>query len=476
MPACGSLPRCSAFCRSPQPAPATPAGGPSSSPKPGTRCQTPCTYFGSRLGIPAPLRALPSGTANPVVNAPVANARWLVGAKERWQHSAMAFPLDGVRVLDISRVVAGPFAGRMLSDLGADVVKVEPPDGDPTRVWGAVLNGLSGFYTQQNAGKRNICVDLKAPGAAALITDLAGQADVVIENYRPGVMDRLGIGWEQLSAAKPDLIMLSISGFGSQSSWSDRASYAPIIHAESGMVERKQSLEDGAAAGGSSVPSDLPLSVADSFAGLHGVVAVLSALRLRDKTGQGQHIDLSMLNAMTATDDYAHFSLDHEPMRRMGGRVYHTGYGGVMVAGDERAIWSVLNRFGHVVDAGRSEDPIPVKAERRKQLLNEWFGARATRDELVKILEDVNLAYADLPHQREVFDSQVASELGLSVDLDDRGGSIRRVVQSPYRFSNAESGVRRGAPHKGEHNEEVLAEWLGGTPDVRAGVLHSDVP
>src|ERR1051325_8796661 len=123
-------------------------------------------------------------------------------------------PLGGVRVLDLSRFIAGPFAGRLLADLGADVVKIEPPSGDVTRLFGVVRDGLSGLYFQQNAGKRNVSIDLKQPGAVELVAELAAHADVVIENFRPGVLDKLCLGYEALAANNPKLVMLSISGFG----------------------------------------------------------------------------------------------------------------------------------------------------------------------------------------------------------------------------------------------------------------------
>ena len=141
------------------------------------------------------------------------------------------YPLSGLKVLDLSRVLAGPFAGRLLADLGADVVKVEPPEGDVTRFWGRVKGGVPGFYHQQNAGKRNISIDLRAPGARELVLDLVRSADVLIENYRPDVMGRLGLGYEVLSQANPRLIMLSISGFGAGGPESPRPAYAPIVHA-----------------------------------------------------------------------------------------------------------------------------------------------------------------------------------------------------------------------------------------------------
>ena len=154
----------------------------------------------------------------------------------------MNFPLAGVRVLDLSRVLAGPFAGRMLSDLGAEVVKLEPPEGDVTRRWGRMRAGLSGYYTQQNAGKQSVCVNLEAPGAAALVRRLASKADVLIENFRPGVMMRHGLAWKDLSADNTRLIMLSISGFGQEGPESHRAAYASVLHAETGIGGTRDSI------------------------------------------------------------------------------------------------------------------------------------------------------------------------------------------------------------------------------------------
>ena len=152
----------------------------------------------------------------------------------------MTYPLAGIKVLDFTRVLAGPFVSRMLSDLGADVIKVEPPEGDMTRAIGRKINDLSGYFTQQNAGKRAICVDLAQPGASALMLQLAAKADIVLENFRPGIMSSFGLGWEELSAVNPKLVMLSISGFGQTGPERDRASYAPIIHGEVGLLERQQ--------------------------------------------------------------------------------------------------------------------------------------------------------------------------------------------------------------------------------------------
>ena len=203
-------------------------------------------------------------------------------------------PLEGVKALDLSRVFAGPIAGRTLSDLGADVVKVEPPDGDVTRLWGHKTAGLSTYFTQQNCGKRNVCIDLNAEGGPELVAQLAERADVLIENFRPGVMTRFGLDWDALSARNPALIMLSISGFGQDGPESQRAAYASIVHAEAGILPP---------AVGDEMPLDLDLSAADVLSGMHGVIAVLAALRARDAGGPGQHIDMAMMDAMTYSAD-----------------------------------------------------------------------------------------------------------------------------------------------------------------------------
>ena len=151
----------------------------------------------------------------------------------------MSYPLEGLRVLDMSRVLAGPFAGRMFADLGADVVKLEPPDGDTTRLWGADIGGNPGYYHQQNTGKRNVSIDRTKPRAAELVKALAAKSDIVIENFRPGVAGRLGVGYAALSEANPRLVMLSISGFGQEGPEAQRAAFAPVIHAEAGLIDRQ---------------------------------------------------------------------------------------------------------------------------------------------------------------------------------------------------------------------------------------------
>ena len=261
-------------------------------------------------------------------------------------------PLDGLRVLDLSRALSGPFAGRILADLGADVVKVELFGADIAQTYGKVIRGRSGLYSQLNAGKRSIELDLRRPGDVARLLDLAAACDVVVENFRPGVLDRFGAGWSALSAVNARLVMLSISGFGQDVPEAGRPAYAPIIHAESGLIGRQADVSGGP-------PADIALALADSLAGLHGTIAILAALRLRDRTGTGQHIDVSMLDAMLATD------------------------------GGLRSVVPMPYRFSDA-ESGPARG-VPQTGEHTKDVLREWTGRADLPDRSVRARREVGI-------------------------------------------------------------------------------------
>jgi CoA:oxalate CoA-transferase len=379
----------------------------------------------------------------------------------------MVRPLDGIRVLDLSRVVSGPFAGRMLSDLGADVVKIEPPEGDVTRFWGEKRHGISGFFQQQNAGKRNVCVDLRSPGSVELVIALAAQCDIVLENFRAGVMDRLGLGWTVLSAVNPRLIMCAISGFGQTGPDSGRAAYAPVVEAEVGFVKRQADLDEAP-------PTDPVLSIADYNAGLHGLVGVLAALHMRSVTGMGTFLDLSMVDAMLATDDYLHNVIDGYPLERLGGDYWRTADGDwLMIASQLKAVFGALNRRAGLVDPTPPGADLDTKVRMRREAVRQWVLSFPTTKALTDALDGAGLAWGQLRSDEHAINSPTALAHGIVASVDDRGGGRRGVVQSPYRFSNAESGVRGGAAHRGEHNAEVLAEWLGHAPEDIAALVRS---
>ncbi len=373
----------------------------------------------------------------------------------------MAFPLEDLKVLDLSRVLAGPFAGRMLADLGADVIKVEPPDGDLTRLWGAVIGGVPGYYHQQNVGKRNVCIDLTVAEGKELVQALAAKADVVIENFRPGVAARLGVSYADLSAANPRLVMLSISGFGQDGPEAQRAAFAPVIHAEAGLIARQARLSGNP-------PYDLPVSMSDTNASLHGLVAVLSALWMRERTGRGQHIDMAMIDATVATDDCMHYSLeDSEQTRVLPSEVWETKDGQVLISADFRHIWNHLSEEGRLADPAPAGASIAEKSRLRKARVREYIRGLSGRDELVAMLDRRNIAWGDVRTAEAIREQPTVRHRGMIVQVDDRAGGTRPVVQSPYRFSDAEAGIRRPAPWRGEHNAEVLQDWLGVSDTTR---------
>ena len=365
----------------------------------------------------------------------------------------MEYPLAGLKVLDFSRVLAGPFAGRMLSDLGAEVVKVEPPDGDVTRYWGHEVANITGYFHQQNAGKKNICIDLRAPDAPNLVKQLAANADIVIENYRPDVMDRLGVGYTDLDAVNERLIMLSISGFGRDGPESTRPAYAPVIHAEAGLIARSTT-KDGVK------HHDLPLSVADTNASLHGLVGVLAALHMRHRTGKGQHIDIAMIDATVATDDQIHYDLEgSNETGPMPNEIWESGIGPVLLSTDFRLLFRSLTELG-LEDPSNPMMELKEKISLRRKAVGDFLNTLDTLEDFSAAMKSINIAWGEVRSPENLRDQKTIIRRGSITDIDDRNGGTRPITQSPYRFSNAKSGVRGPAAHRGEHFNEVLKGWL----------------
>jgi crotonobetainyl-CoA:carnitine CoA-transferase CaiB-like acyl-CoA transferase len=316
--------------------------------------------------------------------------------------------LQGIRVLDLTRVLAGPFATRMLCDLGADVVKVEPPEGDVTRHFGVRRGTQTGYYAQQNAGKRAVCVDFARPGGPALIKRLAAAADVVMENFRPGVLTKFGLDWPALSAEHPELVMVSISGFGQDGPERERPAYAGIIHAESGWLARQARVAGAAAI-------DSALSVADTTSGLHGLVAMFAALRVRDQTGIGQHIDISMVDAFLVSDDHTHWAFDEVAGPKQGGGEIWEGVGGpVIVMGDFKWVWKCAHEILGL------KDPTPDGADLRTKIRlrrGAWAGFLTgfpDRASMLAALDRANLAWGDVKSPAEALTSPTLAHRGSS--------------------------------------------------------------
>ncbi|MEP3226029.1 MAG: CaiB/BaiF CoA-transferase family protein [Parasphingorhabdus sp.] len=372
------------------------------------------------------------------------------------------FPLEGLKVLDFSRVVAGPYATRMLSDLGAEVLKVEPPEGDVTRKLAKRKSGVSGNYLQLNIGKQNICLDLKAEGAPSLVRKLAAEADIVVENFRPGIMDKFGIGWNDLSQVNPRLIMLSISGYGQNGPEREKAAYAPVLHAEMGLIARQAQMSGGH-------PTDIQFAMADSYSSLHGIIAILSALRNLDQTGEGQHIDLAMLNVLHSADDYAHFALDDiwpKPPETLVWEAPEQRQ--ILITGDMKWLWLMFSSKDNLQDPTPPDADIATKITLRREAMEQHILSHDSFDALTATLDRLNLAWGEVhPFGPDVYDQPSIEALGTIVEVTDDEGNARRTVQSPYRFSKSKSGIDSSAKtaKRGEHNVTALQNWLNLSDD-----------
>ena len=221
----------------------------------------------------------------------------------------MPLPLEGIRVVDFSRVLAGPHCAKTLLDLGAEVIKLEPPGGDLSRKAFPSHGEISGYYSQQNAGKRNLSLDLNVPGARDIALRLCDTADVIVENFRPGALAAFRLDYESVSARNPGVVYASISGYGQHGPFRSRMAYAPTIQAETGITattadhfERTDRLRGDS------------LSHADVYSGLHAAIAILACLTERERTGKGQYIDVAMAAVMLSINERVHVDLSDEEL------------------------------------------------------------------------------------------------------------------------------------------------------------------
>jgi len=379
-------------------------------------------------------------------------------------------PLEGVRVLDFTRVLSGPHATRMLCDLGADVVKVEQPTGDLTRFSSPRVNSNATYFIQQNVGKRNISLDLTKPEAVEIIKQLIEKCDVLIENFRPGVMARLRLDEKTLRKKNPRLVYASITGYGNTGPWVNRRAFAPVINAEMGLTKRQ-----GDARGGQYAND--PFSHADVYTAIECASAILAALFQRERNGEGQYIDLSMAQTLLYVNEHAHDDLWEEPVSPDAIRSFRPEDYAVLTTKD--GITSVVS--GHPAErgtfdffVGAMQAPHLLNDERFKtvalriknfaelmQLIKDWALTIETIDELERRLDENKLAMGQMRTVREVAKTKWASERNAFVEVDDRGDGKVKLPNSPWMFSGSDTSTRGKTKYRGEDNAEVLRELLG---------------
>ena len=399
-------------------------------------------------------------------------------------------PLEGVRVLDFTRVLAGPHATRMLCDLGAEVIKVEPPVGDLTRFGQPRLNSLATYFIQQNVGKLNVSLDLDDDRGVDIARRLADVSDVVIENFRPGVMARLGLGYDTLSARNARLIYASISGYGATGPWVDRRAYAPVVNAEAGLTKHQGDVRGGQYAND-------PFSHGDVYTGMETAAAILAALLQRERTGRGQHIDVSMAETLLYVNEHAHDQLWQGEVPSDWIRSFQpadypvltTQDGSVVVVSGHPA--SKTNFAWFCAAMGRNDlanDPRFVDVSTRLAhlaeflaLLQEWAADVPNAEEIERIFAQHNLATGRLRSVGELAETPWARERGAIAEVSDRRDGTVRIPQSPWKFSDADVRIRGVPKYRGEDNRDVLRELLGLddatiTELERDGVASSHLP
>lgn len=377
--------------------------------------------------------------------------------------------LTGVTVLEICNVAAGPFCGMLLADMGADVIKVEHPEGgDTLRSWPPISEGYSENFASLNRNKRSVTLNLKDPNDLALARELALTVDVLIENNRPGVMDRLGLGYAELQAANPKLIYCSISAYGQSGPRSQEGGFDLTIQAMSGLMSVTGE------AGGEPVKCGVP--VADFSAGLYGAFAIASALRAAQASGQGTHIDVPMLGAtlgIAALQTSEFFGSGRDPVKLGSAHPRNAPYqafrckGGYFgMAAGNNALWK-----GVCVTVGREDllaDPrfTDTSARARNQtalreILEALFEADDAQTWLARF-RAAGVPCAPINTYSEVLADPQVEHMGWVQPVDLPNGVRTRTFGLPVRFDGQTTALRRRPPALGEHNEEVLGALRAG--------------
>ena len=380
-----------------------------------------------------------------------------------------AKPLDGIRVLDLSRVLAGPYCTMILADLGAEVVKVERPGvGDDSRHFGPFLpSGLSGYFASINRGKKSIELDLKVEKDRNVFLRLAEKADVLVENFRPGTMEGLGLGEEHLKQVNPRLIYAAASGFGKNGHHGRRPAYDAIVQAMSGLMSVT----------GTDLrhPVRVGTSISDILTGMFTAIGILSALRLRDRNGRGTALDMAMLDCTVAALENAvsRTEITGSAPGPLGTRhpsitpfqAFETADRPIVVAAGNDALWRKLCET--VGEPKWAEDPLFLTNHDRTEnhaaleaLLNEVFQTR-TSAEWLRLIEGAGIPCAPIRNMQEVVDDEHLQARGMFHVIEDGEGNAFKTSSSPLRFGEEPLVLSHHVPLLGEHTEEVLREWLG---------------
>jgi crotonobetainyl-CoA:carnitine CoA-transferase CaiB-like acyl-CoA transferase len=374
----------------------------------------------------------------------------------------MAAPLAGIKVVELARILAGPWAGQTLADLGADVIKVEAPEGDDTRRWGPPFIERDGdtsaaYFHATNRGKRSVVCDFRTPEGQEIVRKLVADADVLIENFKVGGLVKYGLDWPSLRQVNPRLIYCSITGFGQTGPYAHRAGYDFIIQGMAGLMSVTGEV-DGQ-------PQKVGVAVTDVFTGVYSATAILAALIQRGSTGQGQHIDMALMDVATSIMANQNMNLLASGIapRKLGNAhpnlapyaVFDCADGWIILAtgndGQYRKLCAILGlpdlaeAPDYLTNADRVKNRVALTAA-MTAATQRWAKA-----DLLQACEDQGVPAGPINDLAEVFaDPQVIAR-GMRLDLDGIPG-----VRSPFTFSDAELSLDRPSPKLGEHQDDLL--------------------
>ena len=396
-------------------------------------------------------------------------------------------PLAGIRVVDYTHFLAGPYLSRCLAGMGADVIKVERPTaGDAGRAHAYIKDGQSGYFLQQNMGKRGLCVNMKDARGFDLVNRLVAKADVFVENYRPGALDKLGLSYATLSKNNPKLVYCSVSAYGHTGPDSQRPGFGLIAEAKSGAMAMV------------GVPGEPPplfrMAIADMYAGIHGVAAVCAALVGRSVTGKGRHIDTALYDCMIGMHEYAIQCYDlsggkerpvqtgHDlPQSTLYG-VFRAKDGDLVIAAQVDDFWKRLAKLigGEPFAADRRFHDTPGRNAHREEILAKvrpWVAARTAKECLAQ-LDAVEVPAAPVQTIDQVLaDPQVHARNMIIEQQHPVLGKVK-LANIPFRFSDCDVTPRRVAPLLGEHNREIAGELGFAAAEIDAmvkeGVLYAE--
>ncbi|MCE8012421.1 CaiB/BaiF CoA transferase family protein [Billgrantia desiderata] len=406
----------------------------------------------------------------------------------------MAGPLTGLRVLDLSRVMAGPWCTQILADMGAEVIKVERPvSGDDTRHWGPPWledrdgneTRESAYYLSANRGKHSVTVDMGQPEGQALIRELAAQSDILVENFKRGGLARKGLDYATLEAINPGLIYCSITGFGQTGPMAALAGYDYLIQAQGGLMSITGAADGEPGAG----PQRVGMAVADLTTGMNATIAILGALHHRHLTGEGQYIDMALLDVQVSwlANQAQNYFCSGTPPTRTG--EYHPNlvpYQPFPTADGEKVIIAIGNdgqfqRFCQAVGRPElAEDPRfatnPERVRHRLELVPIMVEITRSRTaaEWIALLGEIAVPCGPIQNIAQVFDDPQVKAREMKIELESRHGPVPGVA-NPIKYSRTQLEYRKAPPALGEDTEAVLARLLGKAPAEIAGLRQRGV-